>query len=85
MNDEKVERLKAELAVAEAEAVLEQAREAFHDKRTPARVKKFKAESVRVAKLRQAFRLKYPRQPENEGDAVAAPETVASTAGVELR
>jgi hypothetical protein len=80
-----VERLREELAVAEACESLEAAREAFHEKRTPARVKKFKEESVRVAELRQAFRIKYPSKPAAEGDAVASPETVGASAGVGLR
>jgi hypothetical protein len=77
-----VERLRDELALAEACESLEAAREAFHDKRTPARVKKFKEESVKVAKLRQAFRTKYPAKPVAEGDGVATPDTVAASAGV---
>jgi hypothetical protein len=80
-----VERLRAELELAEACEVLEKAREAMHAKKTPAKIKKFKAESVKVAELRQAFRIKYPTGPVAEGDAVAGVDTISSTAGVNLR
>ena len=72
-----VERLRDELALAEAMEPLEKARDAMHADRTPKTVKAYKAAAAKATEKRQAFRTKYPsQQTSGGGDAVATPDTV---------
>jgi hypothetical protein len=74
-----VERLRDELALAEAAEPLEEAREAMHADRSPKNVKAYKAACAEVTVARQAFREKYPAAPQSGTDGVATPDTVKAT------
>jgi hypothetical protein len=71
-----VERLRAELALAEAMEPLEKAREAMHADRTPKTIAAYKAAAAKASEVRAAFREAYPSQQQSGGDGVATPETV---------
>jgi hypothetical protein len=71
-----VERLRAELALAEAMEPLEKAREAMHADRTPKTIKAYKAAAAKATEARVAFRTEYPSQQQSGGDGVATPDTV---------
>ena len=76
-----VERLRDELALAEAMEPLEKAREAMHADRTPKTVKAYKAAAAKATAVRVAFRTKYPQGQRSAGggvvgDGVATPDTV---------
>ena len=77
-----VERLRAELALAEAMEPLEKAREAMHADRSPKTIKAYKAAAAKVAAERAAFREKYSVGERTGGvpaDGVATPDTVKAT------
>jgi len=71
-----VERLRDELALAEAMEPLEEAREAMHADRTPKTIKAYKAAAAKAAEARAAFRADYPSVQQSGGDGVATPDTV---------
>jgi hypothetical protein len=71
-----VERLRDELELAEAAEELEAAREKMHADRTEKTVAAYKAESEKVAALRQAFRTNFPRIAESGENGVATPDPV---------
>ncbi len=77
------ERLRDELALAEATDALESAREKMHAANTPETVAAYRDESAKVVELRQAFRTKYPRQQQSGVDGVATPDTVKATGKAE--
>ena len=74
-----VERLRAELALAEAMEPLEKAREAMHADRSPKNVKAYKAAAREATAARVAFREKYPPTQQSGADGTATPETVKAT------
>jgi F0F1-type ATP synthase membrane subunit b/b' len=79
-----VERLRDELALAEAMEPLEKAREKMHADRSPANVKAYKKAAAKATEARQGFRRKYPsQQTSGDGDAVATPDTVKVTTKVQ--
>jgi hypothetical protein len=71
-----VERLRDELALAEAMEPLERAREAMHADRTPKTIKAYKAAAREATAARVAFREKYPPVEQSGTDGTATPETV---------
>lgn len=71
-----VERLRDELALAEATEKLEAAREKLHAKRDEKTIAAYKRESDKVAALRQTFRTNFPRTQESGKDGVATPDPV---------
>ncbi len=71
-----VERLRAELALAEAMEPLEEAREAMHADRTPETIEAYKAAAREAAAARVAFREQHGPPPTSEGDGLATPDTV---------
>jgi len=71
-----IERLRDELALAEAMEPLEKAREAMHADRTPKTIKAYKAAASQATEVRRAFREKYPATPQSGADGVATPDTV---------
>lgn len=89
MSDEKKrlraerERLEDELELVKAMEPLEKARAAMHAKKNPHTIKAYKVACKDAVAARQAFRIKYPRKPVGQGDAVATPETVAVKVGVD--
>lgn len=74
-----VERLRAELALAEAMEPLEKAREAMHADRSPKTIKAYKEAANAAAAARQAFREKYGPPSSSAGNGVATPDTVKAT------
>jgi hypothetical protein len=78
MSDE-VERLRDELALAEATEKLEAARGKMHAGRTEKTVAAYREESEKVVALRQGFRTKYPRTAESGKDGVATPDPVRAS------
>lgn len=78
-----VERLRDELALAEAMEPLEKAREAMHADRTPETIAAYKQACEEATAVRQAFRIKYPRVPQSGGDAVATPDTLNVSVGID--
>jgi cytidylate kinase len=75
MSDE-VDRLKAELALAEEVDELEEARAAMHKKKTDATLKAYRKASEKVAAARQALREKHPTTAASAADGVARPEPI---------
>lgn len=71
-----VERLRDALALAEATEKLEAAREKLHADRTKKTIAAYKAESDKVAALRQEYRTKFPRVAEFGENGVATPDPV---------
>lgn len=74
-----IERLRAELALAEAMEPLEKAREAMHADRSPANIKAYKKASDEAAAQRRAFREKHGSPGASGGDGVATPDMVKAT------
>lgn len=74
-----VERLRDELALAEASEELEKAREKMHADRSSKAVAAYRAASEKVVELRRDFRTRYPRTQQSGRDGVATPETVKAT------
>jgi len=79
-----VERLRDELALAEAVEQLEEAREKMHDhpsEEAPSKkaVAAYREKSEAVAALRSAFREQYPRVAESGENGVATPDPVRIT------
>lgn len=75
MSDD-VERLRAELELAEAVEKLESAREKLHANRTDKTIAAYKAESETVSLLRQAYRTNFPQTAQSGTDGVATPDPV---------
>jgi hypothetical protein len=71
-----VERLRAELELAEAVEELEIVREQMHATETPEAFAAYRAESERVASLRAAYRTSFPRTAESGENGVATPDPV---------
>jgi len=71
-----VERLRDELALAEAVEQLEKAREKMHDDPIEKNIAAYREKSEAVAALRSAFREQYPRVAESGENGVATPDPV---------
>jgi hypothetical protein len=78
------DRLRAELELAEACEVLEEAREALHADRNEETIADYKAACDTVAPMRAAFREKWEARV-GPGDAAPHVETVAVTSEAKLR
>lgn len=84
MTDEvdELQKSRDQLEVAEACAVLEEARDKMHADRSEKNIAAYKEESNKVSALRVAFREKYPPPTPEYPDGVATPDTVEVAGGV---
>lgn len=78
-----IDRLTAELELANACEVLEAARGAMHADRSDENIAAYRAACEEVFGLRRAFRETYQAQP-GPGDAAPAVDTIQTKAGVKL-
>jgi hypothetical protein len=78
-----VDRLRAELALAEASQRLEAAREAMHaDRSDAAKLRAYRRASERVVELRRDYRENHRPAAGGPGDAAPQPKTVRASSRV---